>query len=65
MAEFKYIDGLVQLSAALKELPTNVSRNVLRRAVSAGAAEIRNQAKLNAPVWDDKVQARRLSHRLW
>ena len=46
----EYIEGARQLSVALKELPDNIGRNVLRRAVSAAAAVVRDQARQNAPV---------------
>lgn len=49
MAEVK-IHGLAELSRTLKALPNRVRKNILRRAVSAGAAEVRKQAKINAPV---------------
>lgn len=44
------VHGLDKLSRTLKALPDRVRKNILRRAVSSGAAEIRKQAKINAPV---------------
>ena len=49
------IKGLKELSAALKELPQNIARNVLRGATGAGAAEIRKEAKVKAPVYTGPV----------
>lgn len=49
MSEVK-IHGLEELSRTLKALPEKVRKNILRRAVGSGAAEIRKQAKVNAPV---------------
>jgi HK97 gp10 family phage protein len=49
------VNGLKELDAALKQLPDRIARNVLRGAVRAGAAEIRNEAKLKAPVYTGKV----------
>jgi len=49
MAEVK-LTGFKELADALRELGPRVARNVLRRAVSAGAVEIRNDAKARAPV---------------
>lgn len=42
------LDGFAELAAALRELPANIGRNVLRSAVAAGAAVIRVEAKKNA-----------------
>ncbi len=42
------LQGFRELADALKELPQNISKNVLRSAVSAGAAEVRVEAKKNA-----------------
>jgi HK97 gp10 family phage protein len=50
MAEYKYIQGLSELSAALKELPQRIGKSVLRGAVSAGAAVVKSTAKNMAPV---------------
>jgi HK97 gp10 family phage protein len=49
MMEFETkLTGFKELAEALRELPQNVGRNVLRSAVGAGAAEIRKEAKKNA-----------------
>jgi HK97 gp10 family phage protein len=45
--------GFKELAEALKDLPDNISKNVLRSAVGAGAAEIRKQAKANAEAMRD------------
>lgn len=50
MADGVKIEGLEALKDALRELPERVARNALRAAVSAGAAEIRNEARNLAPV---------------
>ena len=50
MAEFQNVSGLKELQAAMKELPVNIARNVLRGAVNAGATVIREEAKARAPV---------------
>ena len=39
----------------MKELPQNIAKNVLRGAVGAGAAVIRNEAKQRAPVYTGDV----------
>lgn len=44
------VSGLRELNAALAELPRNIGRNVLRGAVRAGAAVVRDEAKIKAPV---------------
>src|SRR4051812_24465548 len=49
------IQGFEKLQKALKELPLNVGRNVLRGAVSAGAAVIRKEAQVRAPVYHGDV----------
>ena len=51
MAELQHVSGLKELQAAMKALPTNISRNVLRGAVNAGATVIREEAKARAPVY--------------
>lgn len=51
MAELVNVQGLKELQAALKELPKNVGRNVLRGSVAAGAAVIRAEAKAQAPMY--------------
>lgn len=43
------VAGLDQLAKMLKQLPANISRNVLRQAVSAGAQVIVKEARLKAP----------------
>ena len=50
MADTRHVEGLSNLSNALKELPKNIARNLLRRGASAGAAEIRDGARNKAPV---------------
>lgn len=42
------LKGFKELADALRELPDNISKNVLRSAVGAGAAEIRVEARNNA-----------------
>lgn len=49
--EYEHISGLKELQEALKLLPQNIARNVLRGAVSAGAALVRDEAKRKAPVY--------------
>jgi HK97 gp10 family phage protein len=49
MAELQNVTGLKELQAALKALPANIARNVLRGAVNAGATVIREEAKARAP----------------
>lgn len=54
------VDGLKELSDALKQLPQNISKNVLRGAVYAGAKVIKDAVYNNAPVYsgtDPRVQA--------
>ena len=55
MAELAHIEGLDKLAWRLKQLPDRIGRNVLRGAVSAGAAVIRNEAKLKAPLYTGDV----------
>lgn len=55
MADLQHIAGLKELQAALKELPERIGKNVLRGAVAAGAAVVRNEAKLRAPVYTGSV----------
>lgn len=50
MAELKHVKGLSELLAALDQLPDNVSKNVLRGMVNAGATVIKNEARAMAPV---------------
>ena len=45
------IEGLKELADACRELGPRIGRNVLRGAVGAGAAVIRNEAKQRAPVY--------------
>ena len=47
--EYEHISGLKELQEALKQLPLNIARNVLRGAVGAGAALVRDEAKRKAP----------------
>jgi HK97 gp10 family phage protein len=49
-SEVVQVQGLDQLSRALKELPDRVARNGLRASVYAGAKVIRDEARLKAPV---------------
>ncbi len=42
------LEGFKEFAAGLRELPGNVGKNVLRRAVSAGASVVRVEAKNNA-----------------
>ena len=51
MSELQNVSGLKELQAAMKELPVNIARNVLRGAVNAGATVIREEAKTRAPVY--------------
>jgi HK97 gp10 family phage protein len=55
MADLVHVSGLAELSAALRELPGRIGRNVLRGAVAAGAAEIRKAAMTTAPVYTGEV----------
>ena len=50
MADTRHVAGLSDLSRAMKELPLNIARNLLRRGASAGAAQIRDAARDKAPV---------------
>lgn len=49
------IDGLKELNEALKRLPENVAKNVLRGATNAGASVIRKEAQQRAPVYTGNV----------
>ena len=49
MAEVENVTGLRELEAALKSLPDRIARNVLRGAVAAGAAVVRQEARDLAP----------------
>ena len=53
-AEVK-VSGLKELNQALKQLPDRVAKNVLRGATSAGAAVIRKEARIKAPVYTGSV----------
>ena len=44
------LEGFKEMAERLKQLGPKVARNTLRRAVSAAAAQVRNQARENAPV---------------
>ena len=55
MAELVTIQGLDVFAQALKILPANVARRVLRGAVAAGGKVIRDEAKAKAPVFTGKV----------
>lgn len=49
--------GLKELNEALKLLPDRIAKNVLRGAVSSGAAVIRKEAKAKAPVYTGPLSA--------
>lgn len=53
---FLELKGFKELADALRELPERVAKNALRSAVGAGAAEIRKEAKLHAPVDTGKLR---------
>lgn len=55
MAELVHVQGLKELSQALKALPENIARNVLRGAVNAGARLVREEARQKAPVMQEAV----------
>lgn len=57
MAEFVTVEGLSVFAQALKALPQNVGRNVLRGATSAAARIVRDEAKGKAPVYTGPVSA--------
>nr|WP_198047974.1 HK97-gp10 family putative phage morphogenesis protein [Cupriavidus taiwanensis] len=48
----QYVKGLRELNDALNALPQNIAKNILRGAVNAGAAVIRKEAALRAPVYE-------------
>lgn len=50
MADLMKLSGFKEMADAMRELGLRVAKNALRRAVSSGAAEIRNEAKSRAPV---------------
>jgi len=56
MAELINVKGFAELKLAMDALAKGVSRNVLRGAVNAGAAVIRDQARLNAPVMHEALK---------
>lgn len=49
------ITGVEAVMAALNALPARIQQNVLRGAARAGAAVIRDEARLRAPVYTGKV----------
>lgn len=51
------VKGLSELKDALKQLPENIAKNVLRGGVGAGAAVIRKEARAKAPVSTGPVSA--------
>lgn len=55
MADLQSESGLRELQAALKQLPDNIARNVLRGAVNAGATVFRKEAQSKAPVYTGPV----------
>jgi HK97 gp10 family phage protein len=55
MADTMHVQGLHAISRALKELPGHIRKNVLRGMVSAGAADVRVEAQLRAPVYTGSV----------
>lgn len=50
MADTQNLTGFKELAEALKALGPKVAKNGLRRATSAGAAIVRNEARKRAPV---------------
>lgn len=56
MVKLDHIKGLAELELALRQLPDNIARNVLRGMVNAGATVIRQEVVARAPVYegDDK-----------
>lgn len=55
MAEIQTITGLKELQMALKDLPNNIAKNVLRGSVNAGASVIKKEAAARAPVYTGSV----------
>lgn len=49
------VKGLAELQAKLLELPGKVERHVVRKAVSDGAAVVRDEMKARAPVYTGEV----------
>ena len=52
MADLKRVSGFDALARALAQLPQNISRNVLRGMVNAGATVIRKEVIARAPVYE-------------
>lgn len=57
MADTVNVQGLSELKERLQALPKNISRNVLRGSVAAGAAVIRDEARAQAPAYTGEVSA--------
>ncbi|MDB5992402.1 MAG: hypothetical protein JWQ10_3805 [Herbaspirillum sp.] len=55
MADLENVQGLRELQEAMKQLPANIAKNVLRGAVNAGATVIRKEAAARAPVYTGEV----------
>lgn len=51
------VGGFTEARALLKQLPPNIEKRVLQRAVNAGASEIRKAVKAAAPVGKEPSQA--------
>lgn len=51
MAELRYVEGLRELKQALEELPKDVNRRVMDRAVGKACKLVADQAIANAPVY--------------
>lgn len=49
------LTGFKELNDAMKALPDNIARNVLRGATNAGASVIRKEAQQQAPVYTGQV----------
>ncbi|MBK8916373.1 MAG: HK97 gp10 family phage protein [Phycisphaerales bacterium] len=65
------IEGLSDLAKALREMPEDLSKNALRAGMRAGAATIRDEARLKVPILTGRLreavylkQVRELSSRL-
>lgn len=56
MTAFKNIDGMAELDAALKALPINMERNVVRGGLRAGVGVFRRIARENVPVADGDLR---------
>lgn len=56
MADLMKLSGFKEMGDAMRELGPRVAKNTLRRAVSSGAAVIRNEAKSRAPVATGEMQ---------